>query len=53
MDFIIHTGSVDYAVPPDVRTYGISSDNVLLKPVADMDMFLQKIRSLFGTRYDI
>ncbi|MFW5499679.1 MULTISPECIES: response regulator [unclassified Maridesulfovibrio] len=53
MDFIIHTGSVDYAVPPDVRTYGISSDNVLLKPVADMDMFIQKIRSLFGTKYDI
>lgn len=53
MDFIIHTGSVDYAVPPDVRAYGISSDNVLLKPVADMDLFIQKIRTLFGTKYDI
>ncbi|NDV22664.1 response regulator [Desulfovibrio sp. JC022] len=53
MDFIIHTGSVDYAVPPDVRAYGISSDNVLLKPVADMDMFIQKIRTLFGTKYEI
>ncbi|WP_432735390.1 response regulator [Maridesulfovibrio sp. FT414] len=53
MDFIIHTGSVDYAVPPDVRAYGISSDNVLLKPVADMDLFIQKIRTLFGNKYDI
>lgn len=53
MDFIIHTGSVDYAVPPDVRSYGISSDNVLLKPVADMDLFIQKIRTLFGNKYDI
>ncbi len=53
MDFIIHTGSVDYAVPPDARAYGISSDNVLLKPVADMDLFIQKIRTLFGSKYDI
>ncbi|CCO25428.1 response regulator [Maridesulfovibrio hydrothermalis] len=53
MDFIIHTGSVDYAVPPDVKAYGISSDNVLLKPVADMDLFIQKIRTLFGNKYDI
>lgn len=53
MDFIIHTGSVDYAVPPDVRAYGISSDNVLLKPVADMDLFIQKIRTLFGSKYDV
>ncbi len=53
MDFIIHTGSVDYAVPPDVRNLGISSENVLLKPVADMNIFIQKIKSLFGSKYSI
>ncbi|WP_291326453.1 response regulator [Desulfovibrio sp. UCD-KL4C] len=51
MDFIIHTGSVDYAVPPDVRDLGISSENVLLKPVADMNIFIQKIKSLFGNKH--
>ena len=53
MDFVIHTGSVDYAVPPDVRNLGISSENVLLKPVADMNIFIQKIKSLFGNKYSI
>ncbi|WP_027177991.1 response regulator [Maridesulfovibrio bastinii] len=47
MDFIIHTGSVDYSVPPEIRELGITTANVLLKPVADMGIFLELIQRLF------
>jgi DNA-binding NtrC family response regulator len=50
MDFIIHTGSVDYSVPPEIRELGITTANVLLKPVADMGIFLELIQRLFRSR---
>ncbi len=53
MDFIIHTGSVDYSVPPEIRDLGITSANVLLKPVADMGVFIEKIKTLFGDKYSL
>lgn len=53
MDFIIHTGSVDYSVPPEIRDLGITSANVLLKPVADMGVFIEKIKTLFGDKHSL
>lgn len=50
MNFIIHTGSVDYSVPPEIRELGITTANVLLKPVADMGIFLELIQRLFRTK---
>lgn len=52
MDFIIHTGSVDYSVPPEIRDLGITTANVLLKPVADMGIFLELIKRLFRNKYN-
>ncbi len=38
MQYLIHTGSADYSIPPDLRNLGISPDSVFYKPVHDMDL---------------
>lgn len=44
--FLIHTGSLEYALPPELRALGLSERHVLRKPVADMDLLVQAIRGL-------
>jgi DNA-binding response OmpR family regulator len=44
--FIIHTGSNEYRVPADFLSFGISRENVFLKPVKDMGVLSQAVRDL-------
>ncbi len=46
--FIIHTGSNEYRVPDDLVTLGVSMENVFLKPIKDMAILAQAVRTLVG-----
>jgi len=43
---IIHTGSSDYKVNATMKAMGLSQNNVLVKPVEDMNMFIKIIQRL-------
>lgn len=44
--FIVHTGSVDYTLSDHNRDLGITEADVFYKPIADLDIFFQRIRTL-------
>jgi len=44
--FIIHTGSLEYSLPEDLRELGLQNDQILLKPVVDMALLSAKVRQL-------
>jgi DNA-binding response OmpR family regulator len=46
--FIIHTGSNEYRVPADFLSFGISRENVFLKPVKDMGVLSQAVCDLIS-----
>ncbi len=37
IEFFIHTGSIDYVIPPELIELGLSADSIIHKPVLDMD----------------
>ena len=41
--FIVLTGSYDYVIPSAIEDAGLTPDNVMQKPVADMDDIVQTI----------
>ena len=46
--FLIHTGSVDYILTPEIIALGIGQDDVFYKPISDLDAFFSRIRCLCG-----
>jgi len=46
MRFIIHTGSVNYSVPADLKQLGIQSSHLFKKPLNDMSLIADEIRML-------
>jgi CheY-like chemotaxis protein len=46
MSFVIHTGSADYSLPRDLRTLGVTEDEVYLKPMADLAPLAESVRRL-------
>lgn len=44
--FIIHTGSIDYSIPSELKQIGITKEFIIGKPVIDMVVFLNKIKQL-------
>ncbi|MBI2381097.1 MAG: response regulator [Gammaproteobacteria bacterium] len=46
MKFLIHTGSVEYCLPPELRQLGVSEGQVLHKPIGDMSLLLSLISRL-------
>ena len=44
--FIVHTGSLDYAVPSDLQLLGISPEHLFQKPLTDMTTLAKAIKSL-------
>lgn len=46
--FIIHTGSSEYTIPPELREKGITSKSILFKPVIGLHLYLDKIRELLA-----
>ncbi len=48
--FIIHTGSVDFTITDDLIKIGVFEDQILLKPLSDMSLLVDKINHLFKTK---
>lgn len=46
MKFIVHTGSVDYRVPNELKLLGIRDEHLFRKPLADMTRIVEAIKSL-------
>jgi DNA-binding NtrC family response regulator len=46
MAFIIHTGSVEYKLPEELRHLGITPDQIFLKPQMDLMVFKDAIEKL-------
>ena len=43
MRFIIHTGSTEYSLPNELIELGLNSRDVLLKPIADMNILVEAV----------
>jgi len=43
---IIHTGSLDYTIPPALKQLGIRADSVLFKPVLQLQQYADKFKEL-------
>ena len=41
--FIIHTGSIDYTVPLELISIGLTDESVIYKPVSDLAVFNTRI----------
>ena len=46
MKFIIHTGSSEYSLPDELTHIGLSNENILLKPLPDMQTMLDTIERI-------
>lgn len=44
LQFLVHTGSANYALPPALRAIGMSAAQVFMKPLADMAVLANAIR---------
>jgi len=47
--FIIHTGSIDYQIPQELREKGITEQSILFKPVIGLHLYLEKITELLSS----
>ncbi len=47
LKFLIHTGSSDYRLSQELVELGITPDQVILKPLADLMILVNKIEALF------
>jgi CheY-like chemotaxis protein len=45
---VIHTGSSEYVVPPELLEIGITQKNVLLKPLSDMKILVEMVNKLIA-----
>ena len=46
--FLIHTGSMEYHLPDELRTLGIMPEHVFLKPQMDLSVFRDAINALMA-----
>ena len=46
LKFIIHTGSSQYQLPPELRERGLKDTQVLIKPIHDMNLLTNLINDL-------
>jgi CheY-like chemotaxis protein len=46
--FLIHTGSTDFQLDPELRAMGLTEREVFFKPVLDMSVLEQAIRQKLG-----
>ena len=52
LQFIIHTGSVNYTVSPEVQKAGVTAEQVFLKPVYEMNQLVKMVESLVFPKDD-
>lgn len=50
MKFMIHTGSCEFKVSEELLKIGISQNQIILKPVTDLNNLVERIRDFVGKR---
>lgn len=45
--FVVHTGSADYQPPEAIRSLGITSDRILVKPASDLQVLCQALKDQY------
>lgn len=50
MRFLVHTGSVDYQLTDELKTFGVTQEHVFSKPQADLSVFVNAISQLMSTK---
>jgi len=48
MKFLIHTGSVDYRLPDELKAIGMGAENLFLKPIPDLTVIIDAINKILG-----
>lgn len=48
--FLIHTGSINYDLPKELRALGLTSKNIFLKPIESMDILANTVRTLVANK---
>ena len=48
MRFLIHTGSVEYKLPDELKTVGVAPEDIFLKPQMDLSVFEAAIGKLMS-----
>lgn len=46
MRFLVHTGSIDYSLPDELKELGVRSDHVFFKPIPRMELFKEAVENL-------
>jgi CheY-like chemotaxis protein len=44
--FLVHTGSANYALPPELRALGMTQEHVFMKPLTNMGVLADAIRAV-------
>lgn len=44
LTLLIHTGSVDFMLTPELSALGITDDDIFFKPIADTEQFIRRIQ---------
>ncbi|NJB67246.1 DNA-binding NtrC family response regulator [Desulfobaculum xiamenense] len=47
--FLIHTGSTNFKLPSELKDIGMTSNDVFIKPLADMGVLLAAVESKLGS----
>ena len=50
MKFLIHTGSTNYSLPQELVSIGLTSSDILRKPISDMNQLRDKILEIARTQ---
>jgi hypothetical protein len=50
MKFLIHTGSVFYTIPENLKKIGVREEHVLIKPLKDMNILVDSIHTTLGNK---
>ena len=48
--FLVHSGSIGYTPPLELEKIGVTKENVIVKPVLDLSIFLTKIFYFLGKK---
>lgn len=48
LKFLIHTGSIDYRLSSDLLLLGLSPEHIMLKPLSDLTILVDKVEALFS-----
>ena len=46
--YFIHTGAVDYELTDKLRSRGLTDDNIIFKPIVDLNGLFEHIRKITG-----